>query len=135
MQNQLNNDAITLLYQTLPHPPATYIGDRSKFNAASAAEDNTVPPEVKRVRSDFKFRAADGAGNNPFVPDLGRAGTPYARSVQNKYPISPNSLPDTGVVFDALLKARDVGHSIHDLWNTDNTTYRSSNRTREGILL
>ena len=42
------------------------------------------------------------------MPSLGKARTPYARSVQNKYPLSPNSLPDPGEVFDALLKAPDV---------------------------
>lgn len=109
LQNQLNNDAITLLYQTLPHPPATYIGNRSKLSAvAEAAEDNTVSPEVKNIRNQFKFRAADGGGNNPLLPELGRAGTLYARSVQGKHPIPGYSLPDAGAVFDTLLRARDV---------------------------
>ena len=41
-------------------------------------------------------------------PDRGRARTPYARSVQGKYPQPSNNLPDPGLVFDSLLKARDV---------------------------
>ena len=42
------------------------------------------------------------------MPALGQAGTPYARSVQSKYPLPSNTLPDPGDVFDSLLKARDV---------------------------
>ena len=40
--------------------------------------------------------------------DRGRAGTHYARTVQGKQPQPPNALPDPGLVFDTLLKARDV---------------------------
>lgn len=84
LQDKLNDTAMTTLYQTLPHPPATFVGPQ------------------------FTFRAADGSGNNPHMPELGKAGLPYARSVQGKHPLPPNSLPDPGLVFDTLLKARDV---------------------------
>lgn len=84
LQDKLNDTAMTALYQTLPHPPATFVGPQ------------------------FAFRAADGSGNNPHMPELGKAGLPYARSVQGKHPSPPNSLPDPGLVFDTLLKARDV---------------------------
>ncbi|KAJ7078001.1 heme peroxidase [Mycena belliarum] len=80
---QMSNSAISLLYNTLPHPPAALLGP---------------------VHS---FRQADGGGNNLQIPDLGRAGTPYARSVQGKWCTSPTSLPDPGVIFDTLMKARD----------------------------
>jgi hypothetical protein len=41
-------------------------------------------------------------------PDLGKAGTTYARNVQTKKAMPLNALPDPGLVFDTLLKARDV---------------------------
>jgi hypothetical protein len=41
-------------------------------------------------------------------PDLGRAGMPYARNVQSKKSVPLSSLPDPGLVFDTLLKAKDV---------------------------
>jgi len=41
-------------------------------------------------------------------PDLGRAGMPYARNVQTKKSLPLSALPDPGLVFDTLLKARDV---------------------------
>lgn len=84
VQNKLNDAAITLLYNTLPHPPATYVGPQ------------------------YQFRSADGSGNNPLYPELGQSGRPYARSVQGKHPLPANVLPDPGLVFDTLLKARDV---------------------------
>ncbi|KAG7449917.1 heme peroxidase [Guyanagaster necrorhizus] len=83
VQDELNNEAIALLYNTLPHPPATFIGPQ------------------------YQWRSADGFGNNVENPQLGRAGTPYARSVQGKHPLTSTSLPDSGLVFDTLLCARD----------------------------
>jgi cytochrome P450 len=71
---------IKTLYNDLAHPPATYIG-----------------PE-------YQFRAADGSSNNPDAPNLGKAGTPYARSVQGSNPLPRNQMPDAGLVFDTLLR-------------------------------
>ena len=68
-------------------------------------------PTSPSSRSPYAIRSADGSGNNILLPNLGKAGTPYARSVQNKHPFAPNTLPDPGLVFDALLKARDVRHN------------------------
>ncbi|RPD64671.1 heme peroxidase [Lentinus tigrinus ALCF2SS1-6] len=103
----LNDQVITLLYNTLPHPPCTYIG--TDYPAASSTTPAASTPQSASVgpRLPFTTRTADGSCNNVNMPDLGKARTPYARSVQNKYPLSPNSLPDPGDVFDALLKAPD----------------------------
>jgi len=73
-----------VVYNDLAHPPATYIG-----------------PE-------YHFRTADGSNNNPEVPDLGKAGTPYARSVQQSNPLPRNQMPDAGLVFDTLLRREKV---------------------------
>ncbi|KAI0756453.1 heme peroxidase [Daedaleopsis nitida] len=106
----LNDIVITLLYNTLPHPPVTYIGTNYPADAqpspaipAPSAQDGlTAGPRLPGT-----FRSADGGGNNVNMPNLGKARTPYAKSVQNKYPLAPNALPDPGEVFDTLLKARD----------------------------
>ncbi|KAF8878552.1 heme peroxidase [Infundibulicybe gibba] len=81
----MSNSAISMLYNTIPHPPASLLGP------------------VHAIRQ------ADGGGNNLQIPGLGCAGTPYARSVQGKWCTS--TLPDPGLVFDSLLKARN--HQIH----------------------
>ena len=79
IQGKLNDLAIGVLYNTLTHPPATYM--------------------------DKKFRSYDGSGNSLLYPDLGKSGVPYARSVQTKHPMPLSSLPDPGLIFDVLLKA------------------------------
>ncbi|KAK0188989.1 linoleate diol synthase [Armillaria mellea] len=76
----LQNKVISLLYNDLAHPPATYIGN------------------------DYKFRKADGSNNNVLAPDMGKAGTPYARSVQQTHPLPRRNMPDSGLIFDTLLK-------------------------------
>ena len=87
----MNNKVIDLLYNTLTHPPAAYLG------------------------SAHCFRQADGGGNNLQFPDLGRSGMPYARSVQPKAGLPRIALPDPGLVFDTILKKRDVGCFIYYL--------------------
>ena len=43
---------------------------------------------------------------------MGKAGMPYARSVQQMHPIPPNTLPDAGLVFDTLLRRQKVTPSV-----------------------
>ncbi|THV00228.1 heme peroxidase [Dendrothele bispora CBS 962.96] len=81
---KMGDASVKLLYNTIPHPPAQYLG----------------PEHV--------FRRADGSGNNPLNPSLGQAGTTYARSVPSSWCMSPAALPDPGLVFDTLLKRRKV---------------------------
>lgn len=80
----MNNGLIDMLYNTVHHPPASYVGPRDSF------------------------RHADGGGNNLLNPDFGRAGMPYARSVQGKAGLPRISLPDAGLVFDTILKRQRV---------------------------
>ncbi|KAI0819154.1 linoleate diol synthase [Trametes gibbosa] len=80
LAQKLETATVQLLYLDLPHPPATSIGPQ------------------------YAYRSADGAGNNPQMPDLGKAGMPYARSVQQTHPLPRNEMPDAGLVFDTLLR-------------------------------
>ncbi|KAI6041267.1 heme peroxidase, partial [Pisolithus marmoratus] len=79
IQDKLQARVIRILYYDLAHPPSTFIGE-------------------------YAFRTADGANNNPDQPDMGQAGTPYARSVQQANPLPCNQLPDPGLIFDTLLR-------------------------------
>ncbi|KAN0138081.1 hypothetical protein V8E53_003970 [Lactarius tabidus] len=79
---ELETKMVEILYEDLPHPPATYIG------------------------AQYQYRTADGSYNNICVPDMGKASTPYARSVQQVNSTSLDTLPDPGLVFDTLLKRR-----------------------------
>jgi linoleate 10R-lipoxygenase len=84
LYKKLNDTVVGGLYNTIPHPPASYLG----------------PAHC--------FRQADGGGNNLYLPDLGRAGLPYARSVQGRGGLPEASLPDPGLIFDTILKRKDV---------------------------
>ncbi|KAG6809292.1 hypothetical protein H0H92_000805 [Tricholoma furcatifolium] len=84
LSKTLNDHAIDTLYNTVPHPPTSFLGPRDSF------------------------RQADGGGNNLENSDLGRAGTPYSRSVEGKAGLPRTSLPDPGLIFDAILKRKGV---------------------------
>jgi hypothetical protein len=70
---------ITMLWRDLPHP-------------LMSLADPTA-----------RYRQHDGDGNNPWFPEMGKAGTPYARNVPPTKPKGPN-LPNPEAVYDALLK-------------------------------
>ncbi|KAK5086243.1 hypothetical protein LTR70_000029 [Exophiala xenobiotica] len=72
---------IKMLWHDLPHPPATLAGPESRY------------------------RRHDGGGNNHWSPEMGKAGSPYCRSVPPTKPKGPN-LPDPELVFEKLLKRK-----------------------------
>ncbi|KAJ7247649.1 heme peroxidase [Mycena haematopus] len=80
LSTSLQNKAVELFYNDLSHPNSTNLGPG------------------------YAWRSADGSNNNVNIPELGKAGTPYARSVQQTHPLPKHELPDAGLVFDTLLK-------------------------------
>ncbi|KAF2456698.1 fatty acid oxygenase PpoC [Lineolata rhizophorae] len=112
----LTNAFLGELWNSLQHPPLSYMGDK------------------------FTYRQADGSYNNILYPHLGAANTPYARSVQ-PVTIQPGSLPDPGLVFDAVFARKEYTKHpnnvssilfywasiiIHDLFQTDHTDFNMS---------
>lgn len=105
---ELTSQFLDELWNSLQHPPMSYMGE-------------------------FKYRSADGSRNSYTFPELGKAGTPYARSVNPKV-IVPGAKPDPFLVFDSVM-ARDkfienpnrvssiffnwASCVIHDLFQTD----------------
>jgi hypothetical protein len=79
LSQTISNDFIAMLYRDLPHPPPTRAGHPARY------------------------RENDGSGNNPWTPEMGKAGSPYSRSVPPSKPKGPN-LPDPELVYDQLLK-------------------------------
>ncbi|KAL3474742.1 heme peroxidase [Aspergillus californicus] len=97
----LTNKLTKALWDNLQHPPQSYVGSAVKYDIVSHNDP------VHRNGSDnraYQYRMPDGSFNNILQPDLGRAGSQYAKSV------SPKSLhgvkPDAGLLFD-LLMGRD----------------------------
>ncbi|KAK0567458.1 hypothetical protein OC844_000256, partial [Tilletia horrida] len=76
---KLSDGLIAGLWKDLPHPPMMHIGPQDKY------------------------RSADGSGNNPHLPHLGKSGTPYSRSVPPMQP-KPATLPDPELVYEQLLR-------------------------------
>jgi hypothetical protein len=69
------------LWNDLEHPPQSYLGAK------------------------FQYRSADGSNNSLVHPQLGAAGTPYARTVKPSMMQTP-ARPDPGVVFDSLMSRK-----------------------------
>lgn len=90
---RLNNHVIRYLYEAIPHPVETQLGER--------------------------FRRADGSWNNIHLPSMGQAGTTYARTCQGKY--RPKSLPKPEALFDELLKAPSKARDPHPGGNSSLT--------------
>lgn len=78
---QVSQGFIKMLYNDLPHPPTTLAGPVTRY------------------------RRHDGGNNNPWNPEMGKAGTPYSRTVPPMKPKGPN-LPDPELVFENLLKRK-----------------------------
>ncbi|RDA92085.1 hypothetical protein CP533_3590 [Ophiocordyceps camponoti-saundersi (nom. inval.)] len=121
----LTSRLIDKLWAGLQHPPQTYVGGRASFRAADAPEqvaateadeavEFKVPDTDVVLRGPlpddglFQYRTPDGRGNNVLQPDVGKAGSPYARTVRATKRLH-GVKPDAGILFD-LLMARDDAH-------------------------
>lgn len=120
----LTDQFINELWYSLDHPVLTYIGQN------------------------YMYRAADGSNNNPLYPQMGAAGTTYARSVRPTI-MAPGALPDPGLIYDSIMKRPSSGYKkhpnnvssilwywasiiIHDLFWTD---YRDMNKSKTSSYL
>ncbi|KAL8737471.1 MAG: hypothetical protein Q9181_001659, partial [Wetmoreana brouardii] len=112
----LTNSFINELWNSLEHPPMSFLGDK------------------------YVYRQPDGSYNNPLYPQLGAANTPYARSV-NPNVLSPGAMPDPGLIFDSVMARNKFKEHpnkvssvffywasliIHDLFQTDHRDFSNS---------
>jgi len=89
----------------LPPPTLTVnMGSLDSGHSSQQQPSPSPPPPLENKKYSTQFRTPTGAGNNPHMPLLGASNMPYARSVPSLRPIPPSSLPDPGLVFDALLR-------------------------------
>lgn len=72
---------IKMLWHDLPHPPGTVAGPTGRY------------------------RRHDGGNNNPWLPEMGKAGQPYSRSVPPMKAKGPNQ-PDPELVYEQLMKRK-----------------------------
>ncbi|CAG8008328.1 unnamed protein product [Penicillium salamii] len=110
------------LWNSIPHPPLSYMG------------------------TEFAYRSADGSNNNPTLPWLGAANTPYCRTIP-PLTIQPSGLPDAGLIFDTLFARQEftphpnkvssvffdwASLIIHDIFQTD---YRQQHLNKTSAYL
>jgi linoleate 8R-lipoxygenase/9,12-octadecadienoate 8-hydroperoxide 8R-isomerase len=88
LQKTVTDGFLTQLYNDLQHPPISYLG------------------------KDYQYRSADGSFNSLVNPNVGKAGTPYARTTAPKA-MQPGALPDPGIIFDALMARKDKNREDH----------------------
>ena len=81
LSDTVSKDFIKMLWHDLPHPATTIAGPTARY------------------------RQADGSGNNPWNPEMGKAFSPYARNVPPLTPKGPN-LPDPELVYEQLMKRK-----------------------------
>ncbi|KAM3502672.1 hypothetical protein MY11210_008996 [Beauveria gryllotalpidicola] len=164
IRQQLTNKLIDSLWNNLQHPPLSYVGGDTKYQVVSSKDEagadhdhNTVDAvtfespdtgvllreEIPRAPNGIhQYRMPDGSFNNILVPHLGRAGSPYAKSVRSTKRLH-GVRPDAGQLFD-LLMAREEGdfrenpagvssmlfyHAsiiIHDIFRTSRTDANKS---------
>ncbi|CAM0143185.1 hypothetical protein VKS41_008641 [Umbelopsis sp. WA50703] len=75
--NHITEPLVTQFYNDIPKPYRSYVG--------------------------YNFRSADGSGNSVVLPDVGKAGSFYARTVTSHAHTNLN-LPDPNEVFDRLFR-------------------------------
>ncbi|KAF7507317.1 hypothetical protein GJ744_010751 [Endocarpon pusillum] len=134
LRTDLTNTFINTLWNNLQHPPLSYLGGNVSYQTdqeveqAKVGKSNTktssLEPEsvefVSPVNANIKlvetvptppnavlqYRTPDGSYNNILSPDLGRAGTPYAKSVRTEKKLA-GVKPDAGLLFDLLMARGD----------------------------
>ena len=163
VRTQLTNKFIDTLWDVLQHPPLSYVGGNvqydvlksdGSYSGAKTKDYDTIEFKVPGTNVTLRekvpqapdgmhqYRMPDGSFNNILEPNLGRAGTPYAKSVSSSKALH-GVKPDASLLFD-LLMARDdknfkenpAGISamlfyhasiiIHDIFRTNRTDMSKS---------
>lgn len=116
ISKKVTDSFLTQLWSDLEHPPKALLGDR------------------------YSYRQPDGSFNNFLNTKLGAAHMEYARTVKPQT-VQPGSLPDPGVLFDAVLARKEskphpsrissmlfylASIIIHDLFRTNHKDFRVS---------
>ncbi|KAL4904048.1 hypothetical protein BDW74DRAFT_155062 [Aspergillus multicolor] len=125
LRSVFTNKLIETLWNNLQHPPQSYSGRDVKYDVVDPKEplphgresvnaiQFTAPDSNLTVREQipyagsgvYQYRTPDGSFNNILEPNLGKAGTQYAKSVSPLKSLH-GVKPDAGLLFD-LLMARD----------------------------
>ncbi|KAM3542308.1 hypothetical protein ARSEF1564_004756 [Beauveria bassiana] len=167
VRQQLTNKLIDSLWNNLQHPPLSYVGGDAKYEVVNSKEEAAAgakhgpntdddiitfesPGTGILLRQVFsgasndahQYRTADGSYNNIVSPQLGSAGSPYAKSVRSSKRLH-GVRPDAGQLFDLLMARQEGGFKenqagissmlfyhasiiIHDIFRTNRTDTNKS---------
>lgn len=81
---KVSDGFIAMLWNDLPHPTPTMAGQTARY------------------------RKHDGSGNNPWNPEMGKAGSPYARNVPPSKPKGKHFASTNNIDIDALRRAQSA---------------------------
>ncbi|KHN98764.1 heme peroxidase [Metarhizium album ARSEF 1941] len=133
LRTQLTSKFIDRLWSNLQHPPLSYVGGDVEYEVVNPREpadkhstESCETIEFKAPDSDivlreripkppdgtYQYRLPDGSFNSVLQPNLGKAGTPYAKSVRPLKRLQ-GVKPDAGLLFD-LLMARDDDNFVEN---------------------
>ncbi|KAL9020872.1 MAG: hypothetical protein Q9185_001943 [Variospora sp. 1 TL-2023] len=82
-------NTVATLFNSLDHPPASYLGDK------------------------HQYRTADGSHHNFLYPEFGQAGKPYAKTVRSAKKLH-GAKPDPGLLFDYLFNTNRDDNKVSD---------------------
>ncbi|EDN96731.1 hypothetical protein SS1G_01657 [Sclerotinia sclerotiorum 1980 UF-70] len=103
----VQNDNTLLLEKTVQllssQPETSGIGKSLTASFVNTLWDALPHPPMRSLDKKYMYRDADGGNNNIRMPDLGRAGTAYAKNV-NAVRMKKKDLPDPGELFDSLMR-------------------------------
>ncbi|GKT58023.1 fatty acid oxygenase [Colletotrichum tofieldiae] len=109
VKGQINDNDLLLerlieLFAKLPS--GTVKGKKLEYGLINQLWNGIDHPPMTTLAEEYKYRAADGSNNNIHSPQMGAAGTAYARSTPPIAYQTPNQ-PEPSLVFDMLFARGD----------------------------
>ncbi|KAK2043180.1 linoleate diol synthase [Colletotrichum somersetense] len=109
VKGQINDNDLLLerlieLFAKLP--PGTTEGKKLEYGLINQLWSGIDHPPMTTLADEYKYRTADGSNNNIRSPQMGAAGTAYARSAPPIAYQTPNQ-PEPSLVFDMLFARGD----------------------------
>jgi hypothetical protein len=95
LRKKLTKKLIGGLWESLPHPPLSYYGDQHQYRTADGSNNVNISSYL------LISGRTDPWKQNPMYPDLGKAGTHYAKTVRATKALH-GVKPDPGLLFDCL---------------------------------
>jgi len=109
VKGQINDNDLLLerlieLFAKLP--AGTVKGKKLEYGLINQLWNGIDHPPMTTLADEYKYRAADGSNNNIHSPQMGAAGTAYARSTPAITYQTPNQ-PEPSLIFDMLFARGD----------------------------